>query len=312
MSKNGFPDFIIAGPPRSSSTYLMENIASHPDVYIPAGKGGHSTGDLHFFDVVREEGINNYNKGEDWYKNNFLGAGDDVLVGEKTADYFCDEIAPQLIKESCGLIKIIVTLRNPVDRLYSHFWHVRHGFGFFTDFSSFLAKGKDIGDHRVFHSSYYYEPLLRFYETFGEENVCVLIYDELKDSPEKTLKYVCDFLGLDKEFCFSKKNILINEGFYSIKSYVIGRAAFLMKSKANSLYQLILSSFFGEWFSRYFAKKRGVGSHSSVEVERHAAGSGYPEMNEADREILMSLYRSDVENVSAVLKKDLLGLWRMN
>lgn len=189
------PKFIIAGAPRSGSTFLMENLITHPQIFMPTPVGAHSTGDIHFFDINRKEGAVNYEKGFDWYKELFLQAPENVVVGEKTADYLADPLACELIFKYLGRIKIIVSLRDPVSRANSHFWHERHNLSNLESLFDLLQIGKDYGDAWVLRSGFYGTHLSRYFEKFGRDNVYVVLQEDLKARPEFALREVCNFLG---------------------------------------------------------------------------------------------------------------------
>ena len=63
MTPSKLPKFIIVGAPRSGSTFLMQNLMTHPQIYMPEPINAHSTGDVHFFDLSRKEGASQFRKG---------------------------------------------------------------------------------------------------------------------------------------------------------------------------------------------------------------------------------------------------------
>ena len=121
--KRHWPDFIIAGA-KSGTTSLYRYLEAHPDMAPPITKK------LTFFD-------NNFHRGPQWYRLHFPlrrtggsnGDGADKrFTGESTAYYLFHPLAPQRIAETLPETKIILLLRNPVDRAYSHYqYKVRRG-----------------------------------------------------------------------------------------------------------------------------------------------------------------------------------------
>lgn len=101
------PDFLIAGFPRTGSSQIWHYLGQHPQVRL--GKQ-----DLHFF---RSPTV--YAKGWDWYQSQFIE--NKFLQGEATVHYFYPYCINSIMKH-CPDTKLIFTLRNPVDRAYSHYW----------------------------------------------------------------------------------------------------------------------------------------------------------------------------------------------
>ena len=99
------PDFIIIGCQRGGTTSLYNYITSHPDVEPASQK------ELHFFDY-------NFDKGLDWYKDQFP---DNKITGETSPYYIIHPHAPRRIAQAKPDVKILILLRNPGDRAYSHY-----------------------------------------------------------------------------------------------------------------------------------------------------------------------------------------------
>ncbi len=121
--KRRWPDFIVAGAQKSGTTSLYRYLAAHPDMVPPITKK------LTFFD-------NNFHRGTQWYRLHFPlrdesksvdGANDKQFTGESTAYYMFHPLAAQRIAETLPQTKIILLLRNPVDRAYSHYQYKLRG-----------------------------------------------------------------------------------------------------------------------------------------------------------------------------------------
>jgi hypothetical protein len=106
------PDFLIIGAQKCGTTSLFYYLSQHPDLNMPKEK------EIHFFDLQ-------YDKGVDWYyslfaKKPFMKTW---LSGEASPYYLFHPLVPERVFKHLPKIKIIVLLRNPVDRAYSHFMH---------------------------------------------------------------------------------------------------------------------------------------------------------------------------------------------
>ncbi len=125
---NAMPDFYIIGAMKCGTTSLYMYLEPHPDV-APA-----SEKEIHYFNTDRDLGLN-------YFKSHFpprssLEARDTPLgrqlVGEATPDYIFHPAAPRLCRELTPDAKLILLMRNPVDRAFSH-WKQGHRFGFETE-----------------------------------------------------------------------------------------------------------------------------------------------------------------------------------
>lgn len=187
------PNFIGVGAMKSATTWISECLRYHPEVYISNIK------ELHFFSK-------NWLKGEKAYFENFKDAGSNhKVIGEFSVSYmddpvYCDRIVKTLGKD----VKIIVCLRNPVDRFISHY---KHNFRVYMnskiyqdklDITSFDAAIKH--DPSLLTKGLYYESLKRFYETFGDDNVFVIQKEQIDEDPEKAITSLFDFLQIDNTF----------------------------------------------------------------------------------------------------------------
>ena len=111
------PDFIIAGAQKSGTTSLFAYLCEHPLVTPPITK------EMSFFD-------NQFHRGLNWYRAHFPrdvtssvdgGSGMPTLTGESSAYYLFHPHTAARIANTLPGVKIIVLLRNPVDRAFSHY-----------------------------------------------------------------------------------------------------------------------------------------------------------------------------------------------
>jgi len=114
FSSKNKPTFLIIGAQKCGTTSLFYYLSQHPQLNLPALK------EIHFFDLEYERGI-------DWYyrsfpKNPFLH---NKLTGEASPYYLFHPLVPERVFKHLPKIKIIVLLRNPVDRAYSQYNHQR-------------------------------------------------------------------------------------------------------------------------------------------------------------------------------------------
>ncbi|WP_251961525.1 sulfotransferase domain-containing protein [Salinibacter ruber] len=197
-SQGPLPDFLIIGVQKSGTSWLARMLRQHPDVFMPGEE-------VHFFDKVH-----NYKKGERWYRKQFAGANNSQVVGEKTPDYIwangdgVEGHDPNVHKNIQDLLpdaKLIVLLRNPVDRAVSATKHIirsgrispRHS----LDDLLVGPKHDLIRGHGVLEYGYYHQHLSAYLNLFSASRLLVLFFEEsVVEAPQRGLAKVLRFLDL--------------------------------------------------------------------------------------------------------------------
>jgi hypothetical protein len=152
----------------------------------------------------------NYHRGEEWYRNHFSEFDGEQIVGEETPSYIRDERTPERIAETIPDVKLIFTLRNPIDRAYSHWWHEKskdkHSFKF----------SEVLGNYDLYQNwivpGLYHRHLTQFAEYIPEENMKICFFDDLVDDDLAYVQDVYRFLGIDDGFVPSLINEKVNQG----------------------------------------------------------------------------------------------------
>jgi hypothetical protein len=180
------PNFLIVGAAKAGTTTLYSVLRNHPEVFMPVDK------EPEFFD-------RRFDRGLDWYRRQFAGAGDAKAVGEATPSYLADAKAIDRIAEVLPKVRIVALLRNPIDRAYSHYWHVR---GFRAEPRSFeeaiAAERRGEADARPYlGEGRYAAQLRRWKERFPNEQLLVRLFEDLRDEPRVVFRDVATFLGVD-------------------------------------------------------------------------------------------------------------------
>jgi hypothetical protein len=173
------PDFIAVGPQRTGTTWL--HAVLRPHLGLP-----HGIKETDFF-------LKNYAKGMDWYLENFRGYPPELPIGEVDPNYFGEDIARERIARDIAGAKIIVTLRDPVERAYSSYRVMRR------DAWTRVSLEETVAHNRVIReSSRYAHHLINWRRSFGSDRVLVSFYDDLERSPQKFLDQITDFIGVQR------------------------------------------------------------------------------------------------------------------
>lgn len=206
------PDFIIIGAQKAGTTTLYDNLAKHPAIQSCDIK------EVHFFDT-------NWSKGENWYRGHFptqreksaaLARGESWTTGEGSPYYMFHPLVPERVKSVTPNSKLIVILRNPIDRAYSHYQHeVRKGREplSFKDAladeekrllgeESRIINGSAASSFTYQHYSYksrgyYVDQLQRWFDRFPREQFLILESSELNGDFEGTFARLHQFLGVE-------------------------------------------------------------------------------------------------------------------
>jgi hypothetical protein len=204
------PDFFLLGAPKAGTTALHAALAQHPQLYLspvkepkfylcdghpPRGFGQRGPGDAH----SAQEWIWRRDK----YEALFEPASAGMLRGESTPFYLYDRAAQGRIHADVPDAKLLVVLRDPVDRAYSNWMHLRSdGLEPIEDFAAAWAaedRRVEQGWAPFWHYrrlGLYGEQLRDLIDRFGRQQVHVLRYRDLVETPRESLDAVCAFLGV--------------------------------------------------------------------------------------------------------------------
>ena len=207
-----FPNFIIIGAPKSATTSLYYYLKEHPKIFMPKNK------EPHFFSFEGQE-IQFNGPGDEKitkkmivtdfseYTNLFLGASRDQITGEASAMYLHSKTAPERIKEINPDVKLIAILRNPVDRAYSSFNHLkRDAREPEKDFITALHM-EDERKKKNWMPIWYYremglysDQLNQYFKFFNREQIHIFIYEEIISQIQTFVKELYEWLGVDADF----------------------------------------------------------------------------------------------------------------
>lgn len=205
------PQFFIIGAPKAGTTALHAALATHPQLYLsPVKEPKYFLCDDRPPPRSQHAGPGDAHSAREWiwrrdrYEALFDGARSGQLRGESTPFYLYDARAQERIRRVVPDARLVVVVRDPVDRAYSNWMHLwSDGLEPESDFvAAVRAEPERIARGWAPFWHYrglgrYGEQLRRLYGVFPREQVHVLRYRELVDSPSATLDAVSAFLGVD-------------------------------------------------------------------------------------------------------------------
>jgi hypothetical protein len=185
-------DFLIAGVQKGGTTALHGFLSRHPGLFLPAAK------ELHFFD---NEQVNWEAPDYSTLHSHFIGRHEHQLAGEVTPIYIYWRESMGRIHAYNPDIKIVLLLRDPVERAYSHWLMEVTRKKEIMSFGQAIREGRErnSSQHRVFsyvERGFYSKQIQRVLSHFPREQVLFLKTEDLREKHARTLNSVCAFLGV--------------------------------------------------------------------------------------------------------------------
>lgn len=196
------PNTLIVGAAKAGTTSLFDWLSQHPDVSPSRIK------EVKYFD-------HNYSRGPSWYRAQFAPRRRHRAILEASPSYLWNRPVPERVRALLGSPKLIVLLRDPVDRAYSHYaMKVKQGFetlpfaaaleaeaGRLAALEVRAAAGEEafLGPHERFAyvaESLYAEQVARWLAVFPRENFLFIRSEDLFRDPRRELARTLEFLDL--------------------------------------------------------------------------------------------------------------------
>jgi hypothetical protein len=181
-SKQQHPSFIIVGAMKCATSTLYEQLALQPGIFLPELKEPNYFSDN---DV--------YQKGQQWYLSLFRAAPENSIWGEASTHYSKLPDYPKTIERMKKLlpnVKIIYMMRDPLERLVSHYVHqwtmnemphpIDHSVNAFDELTNY---------------SLYSMQITPYLKELGHENVLPVFFERFTENPSEELERICQFIG---------------------------------------------------------------------------------------------------------------------
>jgi len=205
------PDFVIIGAAKSGTTSLYNYLIRHPSIFPASWK------EIHYFDTHMTG----------WYRSNFPTIfykfyikkikKQRFITGEATPYYLYHPLAAQRMAKTIHDVKLIVMLRNPIDRAYSHYNHTLRNGDESLSFEEAVKNEKNrlVGEKEkilqdenyvsnaqrgfsYLERGMYYDQLKVWMECFPKKQFLILKFEEFQKDTQESLNQIYDFLGIKK------------------------------------------------------------------------------------------------------------------
>ncbi len=190
------PNLFIVGASKCGTTALYTYLGGHPQIFMsPIKEPGFFARDF----LGDQRPIRDLTE----YLACFSGASGEKVIGEASTAYFESAGAPGEIKRFAPNARIIIMLRNPVEKIHAGFLegradnNERH-----KTLEAALESEKHHGPSfgiGYIESGRYTKPVRGYLEKFGRENVHIIIYDDFKERTSITYEDTLRFLGVDSD-----------------------------------------------------------------------------------------------------------------
>ena len=291
------PNLLIVGAAKSGTTSLHNYLKQHPEIFMSSHKEPH-------FLINKEIGENRIPKAVkklNEYSNLFDGSDTFKYRGESSAMYLqFPNIAIKNIKKYLEKnIKIIIMLRNPIDRAFSGYQHVKR---FNVDEELTFEQALEVCEDRYFkqtsltpatryiHIGMYYDFVKKFMHSFSDQ-IHVIIYDDFIADTQNELSKVFSFLKVKKiEINIAKKYMV---GGWKWKNSFF-KNTFMKKSLLKKIIKIIAPFEFLRIFLNNLFKYLFTMPDDKMDI--------------SIRKKLQNIYKNDVVNLSKLLNRD-LNFW---
>jgi len=292
------PNFLIVGAAKAGTTSLYYYLKEHFEIFLPERK------ELRFFSQMKgdfegqgDEKLNKtIIKNIDEYIEFFKAVKIEKAIGDVSPDYlYYFENSILNIKKFLENPKVIIILRNPIDRAFSHYLHfVRDG----RETLSFEEALKEEGRRRALNwewawyykdVGFYYNQVKTYLENFLE--VKVYLYDDLKKDPLNLVQDIYRFLEVDDSFIPKSIGEKFNVSGIPKNKFL---HAFLTKPNlVKSAIKPLVKLFLPEKRRRNFQNKL---------LQKNLKK---PQIKPETREYLIELYKEDILKLQDLIKRDL-------
>ncbi len=277
------PNFFIIGVGKGGTTSLYKYLSSHPEIYMcPIKEPNYFAKDLYKFHDCLD--VQTPIKEFKDYIALFKNAKGKKAIGEASVSYLYSDVAPFEIKNLVPDAKIIIILRNPIERALSHFlMNLRDGLIVDTNFCKAIQKRP-----LYLKLGLYSKHIEKYFNVFNEDNVLILFYEDLKENPIDLLRKIFLFLGVSPEYLPGELNRW--NASYIPKSLFIHKLIVNAQKRTANILPKTLKHVLKNMYIKFFVQKNPDNKYKSIE---------------GCREFLIEYYKDEIHKLSLLTKKDL-------
>jgi hypothetical protein len=269
---------------------MHAQLNQHPDVRMSSSK------EPHF--------LSRHDKTLDDYRRVFPDAQGYKYRGESSTGYLLQPGVITKIQQFMPDSRFILMFRNPVDRAWSHYWHIRGGSGAESaPFREAFLRSKDepltyaMYNRHYQQTGFYARWLQNYLDAFGPDRVHVLILEELNANTEMELHDLCSFLEIPD---FASPSVGHLNRSRIARFPIVARTEARLRRLASRTVMKPLSD-------QTYGQLRAQSSQIRAKVRRLLGSKDPPRIGPEDREWVAGFYRAEVSRLREMTGRELAG-----
>ena len=281
------PNFFIVGGAKCGTTNISYYLNSHPKIFFS------ELNEPYYFckwdvpeDYSRNSMITNIKKYLDLFKN----VKDETVVGEASSPYLSCPHAASEIKKAFPNSKILISIRNPIERAHSAYFSYQFMKPNEQNFFQMIKAHEELINKKIFYidsileSGFYTKSINRFQEIFGEKNVKIIIFEDYIKNTTENLNSILNFLGIQDKIEFEEQS----KGSYRVPKNLLSKTL-LNNKKFRKISTILIPT----------VMRQKLGDKYFLKQEKK------PQMLENERNYLKELYKNEVTDLEKFLGKKL-------
>jgi hypothetical protein len=278
-----WPNFFIVGAPKAGTTSLYEYLKDVPGIYMSPVK---EPSYFSYIKRIEKPSKTKEIKSSDEYLKLFDGAKEEKILGEASPLYLSFPGVAQEIYNNVPNAKILISLRDPIERLFSSYlMHYRLG-NFQVSFHDQIneainAKEGSVWKHGWLERSFYFKDVKKYLDIFGTKQVKIIIFEEWIKNPIDTINKILNFLEINYTVTSFEEE--------TYNPFVVARG-----SVAKYIFQNRKLMDFAQKHIPSSTRRILKNKVLSKKQEK-------PKMEERDKKILINFYKDDVRKLENLL-----------
>lgn len=300
------PNFLLLGAAKSGTSSVWNYLKQHPQIFMSNPK------EPNFFvfegtklppfsgpapsEVLYQRLYQNTITDWESYQALFDGVSDEIAIGEASVRYLYFPQAPEKIKKYIPDVKMIVMLRNPVDRLYSHYvMNIRHLLEPLPLEEALKQEEERIQNNWGWDWHYtrvgmYAQQIERYLNYFQPEQLKILFYDDFRQDPLGVMKDIYHYLGVNDSFVPNIERQK-NQGYWP---------------KNKSIHQFLYTSNNLKYFLEKILPRPAY--QKLIQTLKKWNSGAIPPLPSTLRKSLNDVFKEDIGGLQEIVKKELYWL----
>ncbi|KAB1192752.1 hypothetical protein GJR96_04570 [Haloferax sp. MBLA0076] len=184
MTDDRLPNFLHIGAQKAGSTWIHFALKEHPEIFMP------DNDNVGFFDTY-------YHRGDNWYQKQFDEYDGEKVIGEESPGYIKHPLAPQRAADLIPDAKIVLCVRNPMDRAYSQWWHAQKNW---TNTPFEYTMNYHAANSAIIVPGFYDYHISRWEEYYPSDQIKIVFFDDFTSDNKSFIQDIYGFLDVDDKY----------------------------------------------------------------------------------------------------------------